>query len=87
MTKEVSLDNPWIEPFWYMVQLHDGYDFELPLHQGAEITCLDQAPEDVITPFELMSWESCADKNSNLDLEDATVQDLLAISFPTTKTS
>jgi hypothetical protein len=72
------------EPLWYMVELHTGVDIEIPAEEEAEITCLDQAPEDAIQPFSLMSWESFADKNGDLHVGDATVEDALNIVNPGT---
>jgi hypothetical protein len=72
------------EPLWYMVELHTGVDIEIPVEEEVEITCLDQAPEDSLEPFSLMSWESFADKEGDLHIADATVQDALNFVNPGT---
>ncbi len=69
-----------------MVELHTGVDIEIPVKEEVEITCLDQAPEDTLEQFSLMSSELFADKpeNSDLHIADATVEDALNIVKPGT---
>lgn len=64
---------------WYILELHDETDVELE-HLGVDIICdvPDKTADlETLLPQTLFSWESYSDKDGNLDVHDAAVQDLL----------